>query len=228
MAANRTTASARERLLEAADELFYARGIAATGVDAVLQRAGASPATLYAHFSGKEGLVAAYLERRHHRWRVTWDAVLGEVDDPIDRLLCVLDALALFRQREGATRGCAVLAAAAELPAADHPARAWIEADTTLLHQRLHELALAAGIDDPHALVSELVLIYDGTLASYARAVTDPTSTARELARGAVRRHSATDSAELPQRSGGARAPSTGRTSTETRIAAAGPRPSPR
>ncbi len=192
MAANRTTASARERLLEAADQLFYAHGIAATGVDAVLQRAGASPATLYAHFSGKDGLVAAYLERRHHRWRATWDAVLSEAEDPVDRLLSVLDALAVFRQREGATRGCAVLAAAAELPAADHPARAWIEADSTLLHERLHELALAAGADRPHALVAELVLIYDGTLAAYARAVIDPMPAARELARDAIRRHSVT------------------------------------
>ena len=204
MAANRTTASARERLLEAADQLFYAHGIAATGVDAVLQRAGASPATLYAHFSGKDGLVAAYLERRHHRWRATWDAVLAEVEDPVDRLLSVLDALALFRQREGATRGCAVLAAAAELPNADHPARAWVEADTTLLHQRLHELAHDAGADDPHALVAELVLIYDGTLAAYARATNDPMPAARELAKDAVLRHSATASGQLPRRPGGA------------------------
>jgi AcrR family transcriptional regulator len=195
VAGDRATASARERLLEAADQLFYAQGIAATGVDAVVQRAGASPATLYAHFGGKDGLVAAYLERRHHRWRATWDAVLVEAEDPVDRLLSVLDALVLFRQREGATRGCAVLAAAAELPAADHPARAWIEADTSLLHRRLHELATAAGADDPHALVAELVLIYDGTLAAYARAATDPMPAARELARDAIRRHSTTDSA---------------------------------
>lgn len=205
MAADRTNTPARERLLDAADQLFYAHGIAATGVDAVLRRAGASPATLYAHFSGKDGLVAAYLERRHHRWRSTWDEVLDKANDRIDRLLCVLDALALFREREGATRGCAVLAAAAELPAADHPARAWIEADTTLLHQRLHELARAAAVDDPHAVVTELVLIYDGTLAGYARAGSDPMPTARELARVALARHSTTDSAQPRPQPGGAR-----------------------
>ena len=198
MAADRSTVSARDRLLEAADRLFYAHGIAATGVDAVLQQAGASPATLYAHFSSKDGLVAAYLERRHHRWRATWDAVLAEAEDPVDRLLSVLDALVLFRRREGATRGCAVLAAAAELPAADHPARAWIEADTTLLHHRLHELALAAGADDPRALVAELVLVYDGTLAAYVRGVPDPVPAARGLARSAVVRHSATGPAGGP------------------------------
>lgn len=200
MGADRATASARDRLLDAADELFYAHGIAATGVDAVVQRAGASPATLYAHFSGKDGLVAAYLQRRHQRWRATWDAVLAETDDPVDRLLSVLDALAVFRQREGATRGCAVLAAAAELPSTDHPARAWIEADTTLLHERLHGLAVAAGADDPDALAAELLLVYDGTLAAYARAATDPLPAARALARSAIGRHLATDPAQLPGR----------------------------
>ena len=202
MAANRTTARARERLLDAADELFYAQGIAATGVDAVLRRAGASPASLYASFSGKDGLVAAYLERRHLRWRATWDTVLAEAESPVDRLLAVFDALALFRRQEGATRGCAVLAAAAELPA-DHPGRAWVEADTVLLHQRLHELALAAGADDPRALVAELVLIYDGALAGYARGLIDPMPAARELARSAIGRRTAIDPGR-PQRSGGA------------------------
>jgi AcrR family transcriptional regulator len=193
MAAHRTSAPARERLLDAADQLFYAQGIAATGVDAVLRRAGASPATLYAHFAGKDGLVAAYLERRHLRWRAAWDRVLAEADNPGDRLLSVLDALALFRQREASSRGCAVLAAAAELPTADHPARAWIDADTTLLHDRLRELAVSAGVAEPNALVTELVLIYDGTLAAYARAHTDPMPAARELARSTISRHSPTD-----------------------------------
>ena len=189
MPADRSSSSARERLLTAADDLFYKHGIAATGVDSILQRAGASPTTLYAHFAGKDALVAAYLERRHHRWRAVWDEVLAKTHDPVDRLLSVLDALALFRERAGSTRGCAVLAASAELPAVDHPAREWVDADTTLLHSRLRELATAAGADRPDVLVAELVLVYDGTLASFAREVADPTKPARELARHVVSRH---------------------------------------
>ena len=134
---------ARERLLAAAAELFYEEGIAATGVDAVLARAGVSPSTLYAHFPGKDALVAAYLEERHRRWVATWDEVLGELTDPVDRLLSVFDALALHRTREGNRRGCAFLAAATELPAG-HPAQAWLEADSRLLTDRLRELLDAA------------------------------------------------------------------------------------
>lgn len=185
---------ARERLLDAAEELFYARGIAATGVDAVLQRAGASPPTLYAHFAGKEGLVAAYLERRHHRWRAAWDEVLARTTDPRQRLLSVFEALALFRQSIRATRGCAFLAAAVELPdtgadAGVHAGRRWIEADTALLRRRLGDLARAAGVSDPDGLAAELIVIYDGALAGYARHSDDPLDIARRLAKAALAQH---------------------------------------
>ncbi|RZU32097.1 TetR/AcrR family transcriptional regulator [Blastococcus saxobsidens] len=182
------TPPARERLLTAAGELFYASGIAATGVDAVLTRAGVSPATMYAHFAGKDALVAAYLGRRHERWRLTWDEVLAERDDPVDRLLSLFDAVARYRSREGNGRGCAFLAAATELPA-DHPGHPWLEADTRLLGERLRELASAAGLLDPEEAAATLLLLYDGALNRFARAATtpglpgdDPLARARRLA----------------------------------------------
>lgn len=187
MPPTKDASSARERLLDAAEELFYAGGIAATGVDAVLRRAHASPPSLYTHFGSKEGLVAAYLQRRHQRWRQTWDDVLARTTDPRERLLSVFEALALFRQSTGATGGCAFLAAAAELPdtaagAPPHAARRWIDADTALLHQRLGELAHVTGVGDPDDLAAELIVIYDGALAGYTRHNPDPLATARRLA----------------------------------------------
>lgn len=164
---------ARERLLAAAAELFYEQGIAATGVDAVLARAGVSPSTLYAHFPGKDALVAAYLEQRHRAWVATWDEVLAGLDDPVDRLLSVFDALALYRAREGTRRGCAFLAAATELPAA-HPGQQWLEADSHLLTGRLRELARAAGLPDADEVADVLLLLYDGALARWSRDATVP------------------------------------------------------
>ena len=164
---------ARERLLSAAAELFYESGIAATGVDAVLRRAGVSPATMYAHFAGKDALVAAYLEQRHHQWRAVWDEVLAERSDPRDRLLSVFDALARFRHRSGSHRGCAFLAAGTELPAA-HPGRHWLAADTALLTGRLLELAHDVGASRPAELAAELLLLSDGALAGLARSAAVP------------------------------------------------------
>lgn len=84
----------RERLLDAAETLFYRDGIARTGVDAVLAEANVSTATLYAHFGSKDRLVAAYLLRRLDRWRRVWDDAVAAATTPEDRLLAVFDALA--------------------------------------------------------------------------------------------------------------------------------------
>ncbi|ROR90331.1 TetR/AcrR family transcriptional regulator [Nocardioides aurantiacus] len=195
MATTETRAPARERLLDAAEELFYEHGIAATGVDAVLRRAGVAPATLYAHFPSKDHLVAAYLTRRLERWRTTWDTVLERCgDDPTARALSVLDALEEFQRSPGSARGCAFLAASVEVVDAAHPAHEVVAADTRLLHERLHAQAAATGAADAEALATELLLVYDGALAARARGSLAgdgrlPLDTARALARAAVERH---------------------------------------
>src|SRR6201997_4395259 len=74
--------SPRERLLEAAGELFYAEGVQSVGIDRVIERAGVAKASLYSTFGSKEELVRAYLEARHTARRA---AVLAERevhDDP--------------------------------------------------------------------------------------------------------------------------------------------------
>ena len=57
------------RLLDAAEALFYDRGVQAVGMDAVRERAGVSLKRLYQCFPSKEALVVAYLRRRDTRWR---------------------------------------------------------------------------------------------------------------------------------------------------------------
>ncbi len=183
---------ARDRLLDAAEDLFYERGIAATGVDAVLTRAGVAPATLYAHFPGKDHLVAAYLVRRLERWRATWDAALERCgDDAGARALSVFDALEDFRRTPGNARGCAFLAATVEVNDPGHPAWEVLAADTRLLRDRLRSLAEATGTADPDALAAELLLLYDGALAARARSTVLPGGArpVRDLAAAAVARH---------------------------------------
>ncbi|MGB0303127.1 MAG: TetR/AcrR family transcriptional regulator, partial [Alteromonas oceani] len=57
--------SARDKLLKAAGELFYDHGITATGVDAVITRAGVAKMSLYNNFKSKSELIAAYIDARH-------------------------------------------------------------------------------------------------------------------------------------------------------------------
>ncbi|HET6306632.1 MAG TPA: helix-turn-helix domain-containing protein, partial [Rhodopila sp.] len=53
-----------QRILQAADTLFYRKGIRAVGVDAVAAEAGISKRSLYDTFPSKDALVAAYLQHR--------------------------------------------------------------------------------------------------------------------------------------------------------------------
>src|SRR5664279_4910680 len=59
--------SARERLMTAADELFYEEGVHTVGIDRVIEHAGVAKGSLYNTFGSKDELIRAYLEGRHAR-----------------------------------------------------------------------------------------------------------------------------------------------------------------
>src|SRR5687767_10645542 len=86
-------ASARERLLEAADELFYSEGIQTVGIDRVIEHAGVAKASLYNTFKSKEGLVCAYLEHRFARRRDRVARAMTRFRTPREQVLGVFDAL---------------------------------------------------------------------------------------------------------------------------------------
>ncbi|WP_199439823.1 TetR/AcrR family transcriptional regulator [Umezawaea beigongshangensis] len=163
----------RERLLDAADELLFTGGIAATPVDAVLARAGVAPATLYAHFRNKEGLVVSALRRRLERWDRQWqEAVDAETDDH-RRLLAVFDALQRFRLAPAAARWCAFLGTAAERPHPDGDLARTLADDTRLFRDRLTALAVPVAHDGAEALAEQLLLVVTGVLAMMLRGDAD-------------------------------------------------------
>ena len=176
--------SARDKLLGAASELFYADGIAATGVDDVVRVAGVSKPTLYAHFGSKAELVAAVLERRHA-------ARAAELETLDGGPLAVFGWLADFYARDGA-RGCAFVNAAAEL-AHGGPGRVAAAREKAWLRAELARRARAEGLDDPDGLASRLCLLIDGVAArvvvdgheAAANAVAEATSAARTLCEAA-------------------------------------------
>ena len=111
--------SARARLLNAAGRLFYAQGISATGIDAIVQRAGVAKKSLYNNFASKADLVAQYLVMRHADWLELYRARADGAVLPRDRVLAVFDAYRDHAENayEQGFRGCGLLNAAAELPA---------------------------------------------------------------------------------------------------------------
>ena len=173
MSAKATAApSARDRLLEAANELFYDEGVHTVGIDRVIERAGVAKASLYNTFGSKDELVRAYLEMRHARVADRITRYLERYDTPRERLLGVFEAQGEIFGEEG-FRGCAFAAASAESPgeavsrAADDY-RGWVRGLFT-------GLAREAGAADPEKLARQLHMLYDGGSLS-ARMDHDPSA----------------------------------------------------
>ncbi|MEU4559358.1 TetR/AcrR family transcriptional regulator [Actinoplanes sp. NPDC023936] len=163
MSATSPRPSARDRLLDAADELFYAQGVHTVGIDKVIEHAGVAKASLYSTFGSKDGLVRAYLQRRHDDRRNRITTGLERFDNPRDRLLGVFDVLAETAAKPD-FRGCAFYNASAEA----HPSNVvQEEADATRAwtRQLFLDLARDAGARDPEALAAQLVILYDGSTA---------------------------------------------------------------
>lgn len=116
--------SARDRLLKAAAVLFYNDGLVATGIDAIVERAGVAKKSLYNNFDSKADLVATYLLYRHAEWLGLYESRLKRASTPKARVLAVFEAYADHAESayERGFRGCGLLNAAAELPS-DHPGR---------------------------------------------------------------------------------------------------------
>jgi AcrR family transcriptional regulator len=178
----RTRQPARERLLRAADELFYANGITGTGVDAVIARAGVATGSLYKNFSGKADLVAAYLTERDRRFQALWESHIESEIDPRARLLAIFTAQEAWTSETGAVRGCAHVAAATQLPR-EHLGFAIAVAHKQRVTARLAELAQAASAPEPERLAQDLAMIYDGMLNAQAIGIDPrPVDRARRLA----------------------------------------------
>ena len=164
--------SARERLLAAANELFYTEGVHTVGIDRVIEQAGVAKASLYNTFGSKDELVHAYLEGRHAAMVARITKAVARYDNPRDRLLGVFDAQGELFAEPG-FRGCAFASASAESPgdlvaqAAD-AYRGWVRGLLT-------DLARAAGVPDPERLGRQLHLLYDGASQS-ARMDHDPSA----------------------------------------------------
>lgn len=118
---DQASGSARDRLLDAASTLFYRDGITATGIDAIVKRAGVAKKSLYNHFASKRELVAFYLEARHAEWLALYDARLSQASTPRDKVMAVFLAYEdhALNAYEHGFRGCGLLNAAAELPVGD-------------------------------------------------------------------------------------------------------------
>jgi AcrR family transcriptional regulator len=156
--------TAKQRLLQAADDLFYSEGIHTVGIDRVIAHAGVAKGSLYYSFTGKDELVHEYLTHRHGKWAERVTAGIEGHTDPRARILAVYDVLGtLFAQPD--YRGCAFMNATAEAA----PDSVEAQAATTFrawVHNLFLDLASDVDAGDPKQLAETLVLLYDGAVAT--------------------------------------------------------------
>lgn len=161
--------TAREKLLNAAAELFYANGVAATGIDTITAEAGVAKMSLYNNFSSKADLVHGYLETRLAEWQALLAERLKQAKSPEQRILAVFDS---YVDHAGLAfswgfRGCGLLNAAAELPVGE-PGRATVAFQKEEV-ERLFDDDLRAMRPDAGTLIGEtaqhLSYLLEGAMA---------------------------------------------------------------
>jgi len=158
-------AATKERIVDAAADLFYAQGLRAVSADKIIDQAGITKVTFYRHFPSKDDLIVAYLERRAAWERMAIlaarEAARGDVDETF-RL--VSEGIGQEACSAG-FRGCPFINAAAEYSDAEHPVRKVVDAHRSWFLRMLNELTSSIGIHDP-AVADELMMLRDGAMVS--------------------------------------------------------------
>jgi AcrR family transcriptional regulator len=178
---NTSAVGVRDRLLDAADRLFYREGVGAVGIDRVLAEADAAKASLYQHFGSKDQLVASYLERRTVDARANIEGYLAGTP-PSQRALRFFDWVVEWAESED-FRGCPLQHTVSELTDRAHPARAVAHGQREWFAERFREWTLAAGVKDPKATARALMVLFDGAVAGSEVDGPQRASDARWLAR---------------------------------------------
>lgn len=156
--------SAKERIIEAAYELFSRQGTRAVGVDAIIERSGVAKMTLYRHFRSKQDLVLAFLQRREQLWTLSWlaDQIEARGPDPRAKLLAVFDACHDWFQRAD-FEGCPFVNVLLEY----EPGNKIHDAAAHHLEQiraMLRDLAVAAGIVEADSFAATWHLLMQGAI----------------------------------------------------------------
>lgn len=182
--------TATTRALDAAELLFYRRGIQTVGMDDIRDSSGVSLKRLYQLFPAKEQLVTGFLRRRDVRWRGRLAEHVATRTDPDERILAVFDWLHEWFS-EPDYRGCAWINAFGELGATSTGVVA--EARDHKRAFRHYVDGLVADAELPSTLADHLLLLAEGAMTTAAiSGSAEPARQAEAAARVLIRSARAT------------------------------------
>ena len=174
---------AREAVVNAADRLFYARGIQSVGMDEIRETAGISLKRVYGLFPSKETILAEVLRRRNEQWTAGIRLAAENEPTPSAKILSIFDFLAGWFAQDD-FRGCAFINSFGELGAT-----APLVADAARAHKVGFQNYVATLTDEagaPRSLAAQIALLAEGAqttaaIAGTADAATDAKTAAATL-----------------------------------------------
>src|SRR3954447_1926115 len=122
--------STRERIVEAAMELFWLKGYGSTSIADILSRSQVNSGSLYYFFPGKQDVLIAVLEAyRDGIGAMLLEPAWSSVEDPVERVFALLATYRRALVETDCTYGCPIGSLALELHEPDEPVRLLLAAN---------------------------------------------------------------------------------------------------
>lgn len=157
---------ARERILDAAYDLFARRGVRNVGINELITASGVAKATFYRHFPSKDDVVLAFLQRREEVWTIGLVAAgaAQRASSPEGQLLAIFDVFADWFQRDD-FEGCAFVKVLLEM-GPEHPLGKACIACLDRIRAHLTSLAEEAGLEETEGFSRSLMILIKGCILS--------------------------------------------------------------
>ncbi|WP_403022812.1 TetR/AcrR family transcriptional regulator [Salinibacterium sp. GXW1014] len=180
---------ARERILEAAYDLFSRRGIRDVSVDEIISRSKVAIATFYRHFSSKDQLAEAFLNRREQVW--TSELIVAEAakrsDNPVDQLLAIFDIFdEWFASKD--FEGDSFVKVLLEM-GPEHPLGKASIAHLNTVRSTIRGIAERAGLTDLDEFAHSLQILMKGCIITATMGDRGAGARAKLMAEGLIRDH---------------------------------------
>jgi len=172
----------RERILDAAYDLFSRSGVRAIGVDTITAEADVAKMTLYRNFASKNELALAFLGVREERWTQGWvqAQTQARASTPAGQLLAIFEIFSEWFARDD-FEGCAFVTSLLEFDDRDDPVRQACVTHLANIRAYVCELATAAGVEDPHRFAAQWHILMKGSIVAAHEGDRDAANKAREL-----------------------------------------------
>jgi AcrR family transcriptional regulator len=163
---NRIVSRPRERLIDAAYDLFSINGVNQIGIDTILSKSGCAKASLYGNFNSKVDLAIAFLDRREELWTRGWleAEIKRRATNPEARLLAIFDTFdGWFRKKS--FEGCSFINVLLESNASS-PLRQAASIHLAKIRTIIHDLAKQGGLREPEKFAQAWHILMKGSIVS--------------------------------------------------------------